>query len=96
MGLLRQKSTRRILLYILTNDKCNHEQIVNFVRLSPSTVSWHLRKLIEEKIIGFVKEGRKTFYPLLVDKEEIISLLITYKKSFFDSLVDNMVEMWET
>ena len=94
--LLRQKSIRRILIYIITNKNCNHEQIVKFVKLSPSTVSWHLKKLEDENIITFTKKGRKTHYDLLINKEEIINLLITYKESFFDSLVDNVIEMWET
>jgi predicted transcriptional regulator len=96
IGLLRQKSIRRILLYLLTNEKCNHEQITKFVKLSPSTVSWHLSKLEQENIIGYVKDGRKKFYNLLIDKNEIINLLITYQETFFDKLVDNVIEMWDT
>ena len=46
-------------------------------------------------IIGFIKKGRKTFYNILIDKNEIINLLITYKGSFLDSLVDRVIEMWE-
>ena len=95
MGFLRQKSIRNILLFVLTHDNCNHEQIVKFVKLSPSTVSWHLKKLEQENIVGFIKKGRKTFYNLLVDRGEITNLLITYKESFFDAVVDNIVEMWE-
>ena len=95
MGFLRQKSIRDILLFILTHENCNHEQIVKFVKLAPSTVSWHLKKLEQENIIGFIKEGRKTFYNLLIDKDEVVNLLITYKESFFDTIVDNVVAMWE-
>ena len=95
MAFLRQRSIRSILLFILANPDCNHEQIVEAVNLSPSTVSWHLKKLQENGIIGFIKKGTKTFYKILIDKNEIVSLLITYKESFFDSVVDNIVEMWE-
>ena len=96
LGLLRQKSIRRILVYIITNKNCYHEQIVSFVKLSPSTVSWHLKKLEEEKIIGFVKKGRKTYYNLLISKDEIVNLLIIYKEGFFDSLVNNVIETWSS
>ena len=94
LGLLRQKSIRDILLFILTNENCNHEHIASFTKLSPSTVSWHVKKLEEHAIIQSKKTGRKTFYKLLTDKKEIMALLITYQESFFDSLVDNVVEMW--
>ena len=95
MGLLRQKSIRNILLFILMHNNCNHNQIVKYVKLSPSTVSWHLKKLEESNIIGFIRKGRNTYYNILINKEEIINLLITYKESFLDSLVDRVIEMWE-
>ena len=95
MGLLRQKSVRNILLYVLLNENCNHEQIVESVSLSPSTVSWHLKKLEDAGIVGSVKEGRSKSYNVRIEKEEIINLLITYKESFLDTLVDRVIEMWE-
>src|SRR3989344_1616776 len=96
LGLLRQKSIRMILIYMITNKDCNHEQIVKFVKLSPSTISWHLKKLEEENIVMFVKKGRKTYYNLLINRDEIINLLVTYQESFLDSLVDNVIDMWGT
>ncbi|MBI2208613.1 winged helix-turn-helix transcriptional regulator [Candidatus Woesearchaeota archaeon] len=95
LGLLRQKSIRKIVLFILTHNNCNHKQIVQFVGLSPSTVSWHLKKLEESNIIGFAKKGRKTAYGILIDKGNIINLLITYRESFLDSVVDRVIDMWE-
>jgi predicted transcriptional regulator len=95
LGLLRQKSVRNILLYILINENCNHEQIVESVFLSPSTVSWHLKKLENNNIVRSVKEGRYKSYNILMEKEEIIRLLIIYKESFLDTLVDRVIEMWE-
>lgn len=95
LGLLRQKSVRKIILFILTHKKCNHEKIVKFVNLSPSTVSWHLKKLEGSDIIESNKRGRKTFYSIKINKEEIIDLLVTYKESFLDSLVDRVIELWD-
>lgn len=94
LSLLRQKSLRDIILFILTHKDCEHSEIVNFVKLSPSTVTWHLKKLEEEKIIASAKIGRTKNYRILIDNEEIINLLITYKESFLDSLVDNIIDTW--
>lgn len=96
LSLLRQKSIRHILVFILLHNTCHHEQIVEAVNLSPSTVSWHVKKLEREGIIASKREGRKTEYTILSNKEEITKLLITYQQSFFDSLIDNVIEMWET
>jgi len=95
LGLLRQKSIRKIILFVMTHNNCSHEQIARYVGLSPSTVSWHLKKLGEFSIVGFKKQGRKAAYTILTDKEKIINLLITYKQSFLDSMVDSVIEMWE-
>lgn len=95
LGLLRQRSVRNILLFILIHENCNHEQIVESVSLSPSTVSWHLKKLEYANIINSVKEGRFKSYSIQIEKEEIIKLLIIYRKSFLDILVDRVIEMWE-
>ncbi len=95
LSLLRQKSIRRIILFILTNKKPYHQDIVKFVGLSPSTVSWHIKKLIKSNVITEIKEGRKITYSLLIDEEEVIKLLVYYKESFFDSLVNKAAEMWD-
>ena len=94
LSFLRQDSIRKILLCILMNPKCNHEEIVKFVNLSPSTVSYHIKKLQETNIITTQKQGRKTFYQLSCDKQELVNLLITYQESFVDQLVDRVIEMW--
>jgi predicted transcriptional regulator len=94
--LLRQKSIRDILLFILTYPNCKHEEIVRFVKLSPSTVTWHLNKLEEGKIITSIKNGRTKNYRLLINSKEVINLLIAYKESFLDSTVNNILEMWDS
>lgn len=95
LGLLRQRSVRHILLFILIHETCNHEQIVESVSLSPSTVSWHLKKLEDAGVICSHKEGRFKSYSIQIEKEEIINLLIIYRESFLDTLVDRVIEMWE-
>jgi predicted transcriptional regulator len=90
LSLLRQKSVRNILLSLIDGPK-SHGKIVEVVGLSPSTVSWHLGKLLREEVVK--KSGGK--YGLIIDKREIIKLLIAYRESFLDSLVDKAVEMWE-
>ena len=95
LSLLRQKSTRKIILFITFNDKCYHSDIARYLSLSQSTISWHLLKLINSNIIKADRENHKIKYSLAVNLEEIIKLLIVYKESFLDSLVNRAIEMWE-
>ncbi|MBI2045049.1 winged helix-turn-helix transcriptional regulator [Candidatus Pacearchaeota archaeon] len=94
LSLLRQGSIRKILVFLATSKYCAHKDIVSFTGLSPSTVSWHLNKLLRKKIIA--RDDSKNWnYRLILDKENIIRILIVYKESFLDSLVNKAIEMWE-
>ena len=91
----RQKSIRHILLYLLENDSCDHISLVNSLCISPSTVSWHIKKLIDAGIISKKSEGRRSIYS--VNEPELVkTVLIKYKESFLDKLVDRFIEMWDS
>lgn len=95
LALLRQRSVRMILLFIITHDGCSHQEISSGVNLSASTTTWHLKKLINNCIVVSDKKIKCKAYSLGVSKEHIISLLITYRESFLDTLVDGLLELWE-
>ena len=95
LALLRQRSVRTILLFVVTHEGCSHQEISAGVSLSPSTTTWHLKKLIDNRIIVSDKKIKGKAYSLDVPKEHIMNLLITYQESFLDSLVDGLLELWE-
>jgi predicted transcriptional regulator len=95
LGILRQTVERKVILFLVSNKSANQKEISDFVGLSPSTTSWHLGKLVKSEILKHEKVGARAYYSLKVDKNEIIKLLISYRNSFLDSLVDKTIEMWE-
>jgi len=95
LGLLRQESIRKIFLILLSEKKCSHGEIVDFTKLSPSTVSWHMNHLVKEKIVEKNNSGKNVDYKLSGNEKEIMKLIIYYKDSFLDSLVNKVVEMWD-
>lgn len=94
LELVRKESIRHILLYLLENDNCNHEHLVKNLDIAPSTISWHLKKLIDASIVNKEVEGRRSFYSVN-NPDLIMKVLIKYKESFMDILVDRFIEMWE-
>lgn len=94
MALLRQDTMRKIVVFLMGKRFAHVNTISRSVGLSVSTVSWHLEKLVEA---GFAEKRkmRKKFFYSLKEKDRIASLLVGYRKSFLDSVVDNFVEMWE-
>jgi predicted transcriptional regulator len=94
LQLVRQRSIRHILLHLLENDGCDHNSVVNGLGLSPSTVSWHLKKLLDARVISKRSEGRRSIYTI-GQPELVIVVLTKYKESFVDRLVDQFIEMWD-
>jgi predicted transcriptional regulator len=93
--LLRQKSIRNILLHLINNNHSTFKEIKESTKLSPSTVSWHLKKLRNKQVISTTKQENLASYRLTIEPRELIQLLITYKESFLDSLVNKTIEMWD-
>lgn len=95
LSILRRTACRHILMNLLQYGSMNNKDLSVAINLSPSTVSWHLNKLLKAKVIEKERTGRISNFKI-VDPELIAGLLIRYKKSFLDSLLDNFIEMWDT
>jgi predicted transcriptional regulator len=94
LAILRQKNFRKIILKLLNSKTVIHKNIANYLKMSPSSVTWYLNKLIERNILAVTEKGREKYYQLK-DKNEIIKIIINYKESFLDKLVDKFVDTWE-
>ena len=93
LDMARRKTDRHILLLLPQNETNTNEELSKILNLSPSTISWHIKKLIETNILSVKVEGRRVFYS--VNNQELVSgILIKYKESYLDKLVDRFVEMW--
>ncbi len=95
ISLLRQKTPRNIVLFLLLNPKALHKEICNEIKKSPSTISFHLKKLIDAGIISAISIGRGTAYEV-INAEKIVDVLITYKRTFLDDAVDKFIETWSS
>ena len=51
IGLLRQETTRKIILYILEKGACGFHDIMIHTKKVPSTISWHLTRLKAANIV---------------------------------------------
>lgn len=61
LSFLRRKTSRRILIFLLNKPGANNKDISRGIGLSPSTISWHLNKLVEAEIVERKREGRESF-----------------------------------
>ncbi|MFH1234608.1 MAG: winged helix-turn-helix transcriptional regulator [Candidatus Diapherotrites archaeon] len=94
LGLLREESVRKIILLLIEKKRATNRQLSMFLELAPSTVSFHMQKLLKSGLVEKKRTPKKTYFHL-VNPKEAKRLLTTYRKSFFDELVDSFVEVWE-
>jgi len=90
---LRQKNTRRIVLYLLNHENTTHKDLLKAFDFPSSTLSLYLDNLVEKKVITRIKDGRTNMYKI-ADEQNVFAILRTYKESFLDRLVDKALEIY--
>ena len=93
IGIMRQEIPRRIVIHLMLNPKASFQDVLAQFNISKSTLSFHMKKLTEANIVGSEKEGRSSFYSV-IDPENTARVILTYKASFLDSVVDRFAEVW--
>ena len=91
---IRHEPIREILIFILEHEMCTFTEIVEHTRKAPSTVSTHLKRLKEARIIS-VRYGEYHQLYQVVKGELVAEVLSKYMPSFVDRVVDNYTEMLE-
>ena len=91
--LLQQKRFRDIIITIIESHDITSSQIAEKLSMNPSTASKYINILEQREIISHEKIGREKRYHIN-DEESIVKLLLTYKKSLWDSFVDNVLELY--
>jgi predicted transcriptional regulator len=79
--LLRQNTTRKIIVYLLKHGPCGFKDIVIYTKKVPSTVSWHLSRLKDANIIEVEKQKERSYYEIKIDKLLLENLLNKYKSN---------------
>jgi len=93
LSTLRQKRPREIVLLILANEKAKYQFIADYLKLPPSTLSFYLKYLMDNGILEKEKVGYETIYQVK-DEDRVAKVLIAYKTSFIDKLIDKTLATW--
>jgi DNA-binding transcriptional ArsR family regulator len=91
---IRHEPIREILIFILEHDMCTFQEIVEHTGKAPSTISTHLKRLKDARIIS-VRRGEYLQLYQVVRGELVAEVLSMYMPSVFDKVVDNYAEMLE-
>lgn len=91
---VRHEPTREILLFILENEMCTFNEIVDHTGKAPSTVSSHLKRLREADIVS-VRYGEHYQLYCIVQGDLVAEVFSKYTVNFVDKVVDNYTGMLE-
>jgi DNA-binding transcriptional ArsR family regulator len=73
---LSQEQERRILLYLVERSSCTQKELVKYTGVSASTINWHMKRLIDARLVNAKREAQFVRYELAVEKERVLKLLI--------------------
>src|SRR5665647_856940 len=93
LSALRQKRLREIVLLILSNGKAKYQFMADYLKIPHSTLSFYLKYLVDNGILLKEKIGYETIYTVK-DDDKVVKVLVAYKASFLDKLIDKAVAMW--
>ena len=90
----RSKVIRNIVFFVIKNDLCTFNEIVDNAGKAPSTISWHVKKLREARILHMIHGNDRIFYSIR-NKAIINRILSEYQETFTDRVIDNYTDMIE-
>lgn len=93
IGLLREKILRRIILFLFLYPEHTRFDIANDLGNSPSTISHHLKKLIDNDIVEKDSSGHKYIYRIK-NQSELYNLLILYENSLSEDIIVTYLLDW--
>jgi len=90
LSALRQEIPRGIILYLLRSPGATHGELLSNFTISGGTLSYHVKKLTSKGVVSVEKVGRESRLTV-IDPDKVADLLIIYRRTFFDRLVDEFV-----
>jgi predicted transcriptional regulator len=93
LTILRQKKMREIVLSVVSMEQARYQLIAENLKLPCSTLSFYLKYLVDKGVLEREKIGYETFYRVR-DEERVAKVLIAYKASLFDKLIDKALNTW--
>ncbi len=89
LAVLRKELPRTIILFLMEYPGSTHKDMSEVIDVASSTLSYHLKMLRKKEIV--ICQDKKY---RVKNEEAIADLLIQYRRTFLDSLVDRFVRLW--
>jgi predicted transcriptional regulator len=92
IGCFRGRVNRSIIVFVLNNEYCTFNEIVEHVGRAPSTISWYIKRLRDVGILNVVYGTDHLLYTV-ADRTKVSNVMLKYKETFTDRIIDDYAEM---
>lgn len=93
LSVLKLKTPRRIVIHLLQNPDSSYDQILSQFTFSKGALSFHMKKLLDSGIVRPARSASGVTYAV-ANEDEVARVIITYRTTFLDNLVDSFIESW--
>jgi predicted transcriptional regulator len=93
IAFMRQPIPRGILLFLLRERKSSHGGILDNFKISAATLSYHLKRMCDTRVLRSEKAGRESFFEIC-QPEKLEEIVIVYRRSFFNGIVEDFAMSW--
>jgi predicted transcriptional regulator len=93
LSFLRQDTPRQIVLFLLESPGSRRADLLGTLDVSGPAVSHHLKRMTEAGVIAGVREDGGARYRL-AEPDVARKVLVVYRQSFIDRVVDRIVGSW--
>jgi predicted transcriptional regulator len=100
IGHIKHPTSRQLLSFLVHNGPCRLDELVQLTNKAPSTLSWHIKRLLESGVIErkhcVSSTSNRTFKSKCYDvtnKSLVLDVILNCKESFVDHVINNYSEI---
>jgi len=87
---LRQDIPYKILVFLFLHPNSSQIKISKNLNKHPTTISFHLKKLLSTELIESIPNGNEVKYKLK-NQDDVSDMFVRYSECFFDNMIENVI-----
>ncbi len=101
IGHIKHPTSRQLLSFLVEIGPCRLDELVQLTNKAPSTLSWHVKRLLESGVIernyrastaNNIRLFKSKCYDV-TNKSLVLDVLLNYEETFVDKVVNNYSEI---
>ncbi len=93
LSILSQETAREILLFIIKNKNPTQSDLIKWIGISGASISWHIKRLLEFKLIYESRSGKFKKYKLAGDCDTVIEIIKNFNPRIWDRWNDRLTDI---